>query len=437
MGFRFRKSVRICKGVRVNLGKNGASLSVGGRGSTMTFGKNGVRSTVSIPGTGISYSETYGRSSSRSSSGVQSRSAAAPALTPLDCAVSIDTEGNFSFKTRAGQPITDPRTINAIKSSAQWPAIRDDLRLKFRAYSRKTAKDMNDALEQLETIHTLCRKVMTAEEFRAFVETPLPFEYHRAEFMKPAPMLDTYLPQARQIAAQQVKGLFMSKKRDEVALRIASQMMQDDRVGWEAEKAAFDLEQWQKQQAAFQQYQADAAQRAEELVRLLAGEQEALESAISQWLAELELPVEASAAFQLKGETLYLDLDLPEIEDIPSQQATLAADGSVKVKERTQKAARASYATCVFGLGIFMTAMMFNFSPRIRQVVLSAYTQRRDKQGNLVDDYIYSVKYLREGFEGRDLGAVDPEEFFLEFENRCLMTKTKIFKSIEPYAEGE
>ena len=32
MGFRFRKSVKICKGVKVNFSKSGASLSLGGRG---------------------------------------------------------------------------------------------------------------------------------------------------------------------------------------------------------------------------------------------------------------------------------------------------------------------------------------------------------------------------------------------------------------------
>jgi hypothetical protein len=58
MGFRFRKSVRLMPGVRVNLGARGASLSVGRRGATMTISKRGVRQSVGIPGTGMSYSTT-------------------------------------------------------------------------------------------------------------------------------------------------------------------------------------------------------------------------------------------------------------------------------------------------------------------------------------------------------------------------------------------
>ncbi len=55
MGFRFRRTVRLLPGVRVNLSKSGASLSVGQRGATVNLGQKGVHTNVGIPGTGISY----------------------------------------------------------------------------------------------------------------------------------------------------------------------------------------------------------------------------------------------------------------------------------------------------------------------------------------------------------------------------------------------
>jgi hypothetical protein len=58
VGFRFRGSVRNLPGLRVNLSKSGASLSVGRRGATVNFGKRDVRTTVGLPGTGLSYSKT-------------------------------------------------------------------------------------------------------------------------------------------------------------------------------------------------------------------------------------------------------------------------------------------------------------------------------------------------------------------------------------------
>jgi len=52
---KFRKSIKLGKGVRVNIGKKGvSSLSVGGKGATLNVGSKGVKATVGVPGSGIS-----------------------------------------------------------------------------------------------------------------------------------------------------------------------------------------------------------------------------------------------------------------------------------------------------------------------------------------------------------------------------------------------
>lgn len=56
MGFRFRKSIKIAKGVKINIGKKGiSSVSVGGKGASLNIGKKGVYGNVSAPATGLSY----------------------------------------------------------------------------------------------------------------------------------------------------------------------------------------------------------------------------------------------------------------------------------------------------------------------------------------------------------------------------------------------
>lgn len=59
MGLRFRKSVKVAPGVRINFGKKGSSVTFGKRGAKVTVGKNGVRTTVGLPGTGLSYTKYY------------------------------------------------------------------------------------------------------------------------------------------------------------------------------------------------------------------------------------------------------------------------------------------------------------------------------------------------------------------------------------------
>src|SRR5262249_49937697 len=57
--FRFRRSIKILPGVRWNIGKKSTSVSFGGRGLTYTLGTKGSRTTVGIPGTGISYTQVH------------------------------------------------------------------------------------------------------------------------------------------------------------------------------------------------------------------------------------------------------------------------------------------------------------------------------------------------------------------------------------------
>ena len=59
VAFRFRKSVKIAPGVRLNLNKKRTSVSFGGKGFHHTISSTGRRTTTTgLPGTGISYSTT-------------------------------------------------------------------------------------------------------------------------------------------------------------------------------------------------------------------------------------------------------------------------------------------------------------------------------------------------------------------------------------------
>lgn len=59
MGLRFRKSIKIAPGVKVNLNKSSTSVTVGTKGKHYTVNSKGkTTKTIGIPGTGLSYSTT-------------------------------------------------------------------------------------------------------------------------------------------------------------------------------------------------------------------------------------------------------------------------------------------------------------------------------------------------------------------------------------------
>lgn len=56
MGLRYRKSIKVAPGVKVNLNRKSASVSVGGKGFHKTFNSNGQTTTsVNLPVKGLSY----------------------------------------------------------------------------------------------------------------------------------------------------------------------------------------------------------------------------------------------------------------------------------------------------------------------------------------------------------------------------------------------
>jgi hypothetical protein len=55
MGFRFRKSIKILPGLRLNLSRSGVSANIGVRGANISVGPRGTYVNAGIPGSGVSY----------------------------------------------------------------------------------------------------------------------------------------------------------------------------------------------------------------------------------------------------------------------------------------------------------------------------------------------------------------------------------------------
>lgn len=165
----------------------------------------------------------------------------------------------------------------------------------------------------------------------------------------------------------------------------------------------------------------------------IAGDEDTIENMVSSFMNNLELAYDVRVNYELEDDVLYVDLDLPEIEDLDRQYPAYN-NGKTLYKRKTNAAMKEEYARLVLSLGVFLTANYFNVSSYIDEVVMSAFTTVRDKSGDLVDQYLYSVKYKREAFEKCDLSKVDDlYQFILNFENRINMSTAYNFKAIKPY----
>lgn len=112
MGWRYRKSISIIPGVRVNFGLHSSSISFGGRGFRTTYSSTGrVTRSVGIPGTGLSYVSTS--NPNRQTSQRRTSSSARRATPVRPYAPSADWDDNsFSSPAAATAPVVNTAQLN-------------------------------------------------------------------------------------------------------------------------------------------------------------------------------------------------------------------------------------------------------------------------------------------------------------------------------------
>lgn len=74
MGLNFRKSIKVADGVKLNIGKKSAGVSVGGKYGGVSYNtKSGARVRASLPGTGLSYTKSLNSVGKKSKSKSKSK----------------------------------------------------------------------------------------------------------------------------------------------------------------------------------------------------------------------------------------------------------------------------------------------------------------------------------------------------------------------------
>ena len=343
---RFRKTIRIGKGIKLNLSKSGVSTTIGIPGLSVNIGKKGTYLNTSIPGTGLYDRRKISGPSKKNDKAINNEKAKAnqekPSLSFNDYEYLLNENGSVEFY-KDGILVEDTNTIKELRNNPKFAeAISKENEEHLEMYEEK--------INSMTCVAKLSHPVYLTEVYRN----------------KLAELNDI----------------------DSVKIR--------------------------------------------ELKELLNNNPQLIENKIANWAEKLELPFEFDFELDIKDNSLYVDLDLPEIEDMLSEELVELSNGTLIEKNKTEKEINMDYINCVFGLAIFLTSYIYNIAIGIQEIVVSGYTQRRNDIGDLVDDYIYSVKFNRNDFANIDFEK-NPEEIIMEFTNRYNLTVVKKFKTIQPY----
>ncbi len=394
---RFRRSIKLAPGFRLNFSGSGLSTSVGPRGASMTFGSRGTFFNAGIPGTGLSSRRRIDGSASARSAGA----AAAPSQGHVvkTAVVSVTDEGEVVFRDEHGDPLPDFWIDKAKRQSG--PAIR-------------------------AMIETACEKLNATGKAAAEIhlDTPAPSD-------KPAFVPQKFSEPKPAPAAVQPHGL-LGWLLKSVARRIDEENASRQRVHDR------QLEQWE---AARTKFAAEEERRRRFLEEEILHDVGAMSAMLEDLLQAFDWPRETSVDFEVQdgGAKVMIDVDLPEIEDMPRRAASLPARGyKVTMKDLSDGQVQKHYMAHVHGLGFRIIGEVFAALQATQLVVLSAYSQRPDKAtGAVCDEFLYSVRVARSAWQGIDfanLASIDVVQALARFDLRRDMNKSGAFSAIEPFA---
>ena len=460
MGFRFRRSVKLIPGVRLNFSTRGASISLGAPGATLNFSGRGARATFGVPGTGFSWSQSLTSGSATPPRPSTDYSRSTTPINTLEELESTLTNPNASVVYRnSGRRLSDQQ-IEATK----------------RRFLDKKRREL--ASNQLANEESKQRDIINA--WRNTSDMPTADEYQIAcsvcafQFDQPVPELYDENTQQRQLFRQIESNLLRTSTppvsylmikvatpliaalaiygtattlTEDLTFRVVAAIVsaiaiawlisymlsakwlghidflskKDFQDEWPKKKMELDathskaLADYERRRLEAEKTWADEeSKRSAWAQRLVDGDIEALEDAVADTMTDLDFPFEATCDVAIEEDrTVYLNLDLPEIEDvIPETRGQALKDGRVRQVKRTVSEKNGDYAHLVTGLALFIANETLAVSPTLQTVRLAAYTQRK-KRGSQqeTDTYVYDITLSRIQIESIDFATVEPARF--------------------------
>lgn len=449
MAWSYRKRVKIAPGLSINLSKSGISTSIGPRGAKVSMGAKGTFLNTSIPGTGIYSRQKIGSSSSSSkpsyaaglldtgSSASRSRSSYTEGF-GVD--MNMDRKGNltFSFTDSLGYPITDDATIQRlIRKTKSHPIYKE----KLAEVTRMTYEEVNAETEAFTDLFKKTPALKTESEVNIALSRVSQKHYTPLPFTEEAPDKNEIEHQLQSEAEEKIRHFFWWKNKPERAKYVEENLptaYANELKAWQQRKNEFNAEQERIKIDKDREYYIEYLDEKTPLSLFLSNDSELIIEGLKEEDVKLneEIPGGFGLDFSLDLEyqTLYVDLDLPEVEEIPRRKAEYLPSGNVSFKQKTQKEVQLDYVKCICGLAFLVASRFFNVNSNIKYIQISGYTQRINRAtGEDSDDYVYTVFFDKESFSRLIIENIDPLLAMREFPCRIKISATGILSSIVPF----
>lgn len=122
MALRFRRSIRLAPGVRLNLSDSGLGVSVGPRGASVSIGPRGVYGYTGIPGIGLYARKRLDGGKSARRRGARSSQSGSTAPQNLEVKARLQDDGTVQFVDENHPPFPVP--LKRVAKKQQGERVR-------------------------------------------------------------------------------------------------------------------------------------------------------------------------------------------------------------------------------------------------------------------------------------------------------------------------
>jgi hypothetical protein len=359
----------------------------------MTFGSRGTYLNAGIPGSGLYAREWIGET-------YQGRAQSDDGTVRMSVTISVEDDGTVVFRDKDGTPL-DERLIKQVK---------EQYKDKIYGLMETACSEINGHIEALEQIH-----FATPNPNEQLTYTPRSY--------------DVFAPAKPESRKHGILGTLFDSTRTRIDQENASALAayQTELRAWERQKQQHDAR--------------ELAHKALVEVRVLT-EIPAMEIILEESLKDIAWPRETVLSNEIRddGRVVMVDIDLPEIDELPRKTASVPTRGyRLSIKELSATRHQQLYMRHIHGIGFRIIGEIFSVLPKSEKVVLSGYSQRPDKATGIVQDqYLYSVRVNRRDWaviNFSNLPELDAVEALSRFDIRHEITKSGVFKEIIPFDE--
>ena len=357
--------------------------------------------------------------------------------------IRLDPQGHFSFFDSAtGYRITDESIIRRIKATPQFVAAKKDLERQRQRMIDDTLAEFEEETSEIIDISKKSPIVRSGEDY-AYCLLHLEKKKYSRELFSEQPVSDEeILNTLKKEAQEKVATLAFwkaEKLREEYVASRFDELKEQTQKEYLSRISEFEAKQDEIERQENKRFEEEY--NAEKLAyeTILSRDRSIIMGQIQKWINDFSpsYPIGIFPQYDEDSRMAMINVDLPEIDELPQIEVVRLSSGNIKEKAKTQARLKQEFALLALGLAVYISANIFSLCANVERILISGYTQKRDKDGNKNDEYIYSIVFNREGFLHKDFSYVDPVNFCMLFPNRSNLTSAMSFKRITPFSLSE